>query len=123
MGIRLIKISVVYFMIGVLFGLYMSMTHDYSFTPVHAHINLLGWTALTLAGIIYHLFPAVSQTKLAKAHFWLHNISLPLMMIGLFILISSGNESIIPVIAAGGVLTTLAVLLFGYNVLTKLKGE
>ncbi|KSU58731.1 cytochrome c oxidase [[Bacillus] enclensis] len=123
MGIRLIKISVVYFMIGVLFGLYMSMTHDYSFTPVHAHINLLGWTALTLAGIIYHLFPAVSQTKLAKAHFWLHNIGLPLMMIGLFYLISSGNEGIIPVIAAGGVLTTLAVLLFGYNVLTKLKAE
>jgi cbb3-type cytochrome oxidase subunit 1 len=122
MGIRLIKISVIYFMIGVLFGLYMSMTHDYSFTPVHVHINLLGWTALTLAGIIYHLFPAVSATKLAKAHFWLHNIGLPLMMIGLIILIS-GNEGIVPVIAAGGLLTTLAVLLFGYNVLTKLKAE
>ncbi|MGR3765703.1 cytochrome-c oxidase [Rossellomorea sp. NS-SX7] len=122
MGIKLIKISVVYFMIGVLFGLYMSMTHDYSFTPVHVHINLLGWTALTLAGIIYHLFPAVAATKLAKAHFWLHNIGLPLMMVGLIVLIS-GNEGIIPVIAAGGVLTTLAVLLFGYNVLTKLKAE
>jgi cbb3-type cytochrome oxidase subunit 1 len=122
MGIRLIKISVIYFMIGVLFGLYMSMTHDYSFTPVHVHINLLGWTALTLAGIIYHLFPAVSATKLAKAHFWLHNIGLPLMMVGLIILIS-GNEGVVPVIAAGGVLTTLAVLLFGYNVLTKLKAE
>jgi cbb3-type cytochrome oxidase subunit 1 len=122
MGIRLIKISVIYFMIGVLFGLYMSMTHDYSFTPVHVHINLLGWTALTLAGIIYHLFPAVSATKLAKAHFWLHNIGLPLMMVGLIILIS-GNEGVVPVIAAGGLLTTLAVLLFGYNVLTKLKAE
>jgi cbb3-type cytochrome oxidase subunit 1 len=122
MGIRLIKISVIYFMIGVLFGLYMSMTHVYSFTPVHVHINLLGWTALTLAGIIYHLFPAVSATKLAKAHFWLHNIGLPLMMVGLIILIS-GNEGVVPVIAAGGLLTTLAVLLFGYNVLTKLKAE
>ncbi|MEL3972538.1 cbb3-type cytochrome c oxidase subunit I [Rossellomorea oryzaecorticis] len=122
MGIRLIKISVIYFMIGVLFGLYMSMTHDYSFTPVHVHINLLGWTSLTLAGIIYHLFPSVSATRLAKAHFWLHNIGLSLMMIGLIILIS-GSEGVVPVIAAGGLLTTLAVLLFGYNVLTKLKAE
>ncbi|MCA1055458.1 cbb3-type cytochrome c oxidase subunit I [Rossellomorea aquimaris] len=122
MGIKLIKISVIYFMIGVLFGLFMSMTHDYSFTPVHVHINLLGWTALTLAGLIYHSFPATSTTKLAKAHFWLHNIGLPLMMIGLFILIL-GNEGIIPVIAVGGVLTTLGVLLFGYNILTNLKAE
>ncbi len=120
MGIKLIKISVVYFMIGVCIGLYMSMVHDYTLAPVHVHINLLGWTALTLAGIIYHLFPAVSSTKLAKAHFWIHNIGLPLMMIGLFLFVL-GNEAVIPVIATGGVLTTVGVLLFGYNVLKELK--
>ena len=120
MGIKLIKISVVYFMIGVCIGLYMSMVHDYTLAPVHVHINLLGWTALTLAGIIYHLFPAVSSTKLAKAHFWIHNIGLPLMMIGLFLFVL-GNEALVPVIATGGVLTTVGVLLFGYNVLKELK--
>ncbi|MBW3110961.1 cytochrome-c oxidase [Bacillus sp. MCCB 382] len=120
MGIKLIKISVVYFMIGVCIGLYMSMVHDYTLAPVHVHINLLGWTALTLAGIIYHLFPAVSSTKLAKAHFWIHNIGLPLMMIGLFLFVL-GNEAVVPIIATGGVLTTVGVLLFGYNVLKELK--
>ncbi|CAM4123383.1 hypothetical protein Gste01_02546 [Geobacillus stearothermophilus ATCC 7953] len=55
MGVKLIKISVVYFVIGVCIGLGMSMTHSFALTPVHVHINLLGWTALTLAGIIYHL--------------------------------------------------------------------
>lgn len=120
MGIKLIKISVVYFMIGVCIGLYMSMVHDYTLAPVHVHINLLGWTALTLAGLIYHLFPAVSSTKLAKTHFWFHNVGLPLMMIGLFLFVL-GNDPVVPVIATGGVLTTVGVLLFGYNVLKELK--
>jgi cbb3-type cytochrome oxidase subunit 1 len=120
MGIKLIKISVIYFMIGVCIGLYMSMVHDYTLTPVHVHINLLGWTALTLAGLIYHLFPAVSKTKLAKTHFWLHNVGLPLMMVGLFLFVL-GNEAVIPVIATGGVLTTGGILLFGINILRELK--
>lgn len=123
MGIKLIKISVVYFMIGVCIGLYMSMTHNFAFTSVHVHINLLGWTALTLAGLIYHFFPETSNTGLAKAHFWLHNLGLPVMIIGLAFFVSNGNEAFIPIIATGGFVTTLSILLFGINILTKLKAN
>ncbi|WP_243387850.1 cytochrome-c oxidase [Bacillus kexueae] len=120
MGIKLIKISVVYFMIGVCLGLFMSMTHNFALSSVHVHINLLGWTALTLAGLIYHFFPETSDTGLAKAHFWLHNLGLPTMMIGLCFYVN-GFESIVPVIATGGLVTTISILLFGINVLTRLK--
>lgn len=50
MGARLIKISSVYFVIGVLLGMYMSMTENPMLSPVHAHVNLLGWASLALAG-------------------------------------------------------------------------
>jgi cbb3-type cytochrome oxidase subunit 1 len=90
MGVRLIKIAVVYFGIGVLFGMYMSITEQMQFAAVHAHINLLGWASLALAGIVYHLFPSAATTVLAKLHFWLHNIGLPVMMVGLALLLS-GN--------------------------------
>ena len=83
MGSRLIKISAIYFVIGVSLGLYMSIVHSYVLTSVHVHINLLGWVSLALAGIIYTLFPDLASTKLAKIHFWLHNITLPIMMLGL----------------------------------------
>jgi hypothetical protein len=43
MGIKLIKMSVIYFAIGVLLGYYMSISHSHDLAPVHAHINLLGW--------------------------------------------------------------------------------
>lgn len=120
MGIRLIKISVCYFTIGVCIGLYMSIAHSYTLTPVHVHINLLGWTALTLAGILYHLFPHLASTVLAKTHFWLHNISLPIMMLGLAFVVQ-GNESLVPAVAAGGTVLVLAIILFAINILTNLK--
>jgi cbb3-type cytochrome oxidase subunit 1 len=121
MGIRLIKISVVYFAIGVLLGYYMSIAHSYDLKGVHVHINLLGWTALTLSGIIYHLFPNLSSNRLGTAHFWLHNIGLPIMMIALAALILTGNQAVLPGVAIGATLTVLGVLSFVWNVLTNLK--
>ena len=87
-GNTLIKISVVYFLIGVTLGLYMSVAHDYALTGVHVHINLLGWMSLAIAGIFYKLFPHLAQTATAKVHFWLHNLGLPVMMISLAFVVS-----------------------------------
>ncbi|WP_042455136.1 cytochrome-c oxidase [Neobacillus dielmonensis] len=120
MGVRFIKISVVYFVIGVCIGMAMSMTESFSFTPVHVHINLLGWTAMTLAGLIYVAFPGAGETTLAKIHFWLHNIALPVMMIGLALLVS-GVEKAAPAVAVGGTLMVLGVIIFAINILKNIK--
>lgn len=122
MGLKLIKIAAVYFVLGVLLGMYMSISHSYDYASVHAHVNLLGWASLALAGVIYHLFPAAGESTIGKVHFWLHNIGLPIMMIGLALLMS-GVESVEPVIAVGGVLVTLGVLAFLYNVLVHVKNR
>jgi len=120
MGIKLIKIAAVYFVIGVLLGMYMSISHSYTYSSIHAHVNLLGWASLALAGIVYYLFPAAGESAAGKVHFWLHNIGLPIMMIGLFLLMN-GTESVEPVVAVGGVLVTLGILAFLYNVLTNIR--
>ncbi|WP_098741753.1 cytochrome-c oxidase [Paenibacillus sp. EZ-K15] len=120
MGVKLIKIAAVYFVLGILLGMYMSISHSYDYATVHTHVNLLGWASLALAGVIYVLFPAAGESTAGKVHFWLHNIGLPVMMIGLALLVS-GMESVEPVIAVGGVLVTLGILAFLYNVLTHVK--
>ncbi|MBT2765187.1 cytochrome-c oxidase [Paenibacillus sp. ISL-20] len=120
MGVKLIKIAAVYFVLGILLGMYMSISHSYDYVSVHTHVNLLGWASLALAGVIYVLFPAAGESTAGKVHFWLHNIGLPIMMIGLALLVS-GMESVEPVIAVGGVLVTLGILAFLYNVLTHVK--
>ena len=122
MGSRFIKISVVYFAIGVCLGLYMSIAHSYELASVHVHINLLGWVSLALAGIIYTLFPDLAATKLAKTHFWLHNITLPIMMLGLSFILY-GQEALTPVVAISGTILVLAIILFALNILSKLKSK
>ena len=96
MGKTLLKISVVYFMLGISFGLYMSLTHVFTLTSVHVHINLLGWMSLALIGVFYHLYPSLEKTGLAKWHFWLHNIGLPVMMIAIALAILGVSRCIFP---------------------------
>jgi nitric oxide reductase large subunit len=122
LGIRFIKIASVYFVIGIGMGMFMSITHRFQYAPTHAHINLLGWVSLAIIGFIYHIFPKAADNKLAKANFWLYNIGLPVMMIGL-VLLESGYESVEPVIATGASVTSLGVLCFFINVLTNLKSS
>ncbi|MDG5789084.1 cytochrome-c oxidase [Evansella sp. AB-P1] len=122
MGVNFIKISVVYFVIGVILGYYMSISNAYHLTGVHAHINLLGWTSMTLAGIIYALFPKTESSILGKIHFWLHNIGLPLMMIGLFLLLQ-GNSSLEFLIPIGATIVVVAVIIFAINLFLNLKKE
>ncbi len=116
MGARLLKIAAVYFVIGVGFGMYASITTDFRFTGVHAHVNLLGWASLALTGLIYHLFPKAANHFLGKVHFWLHNLGLPVMMVFLFLLIYLSNPAMETGIAIGGILTTLGILAFLVNV-------
>ncbi len=126
MGKTLIKISAVYFLIGVAIGYYMSTSHVYVLKGVHVHINLLGWTALTLIGILYVLFPSLEKTILAKGHFWLHNIGLPIMMLSLAIMLQTGSMNSTPLVvgtAVGGTLVLIGVILFTFNVLFHLKGK
>lgn len=121
MSIPFLKVSVVYFVIGVLLGMYMSMSHV-NFTGVHAHVNLLGWVSGALAGVIYWLFPRTGSNVLAKIHFWVYNIGLPLMMIGLAFVLS-GNMSLEMLIPIGATLVILSVILFAINVLVNVRSS
>lgn len=121
MGIKLIKIAVVYFLIGISFGLYMSTTHLFNLATVHVHINLLGWMSLSIAGIIYILFPKLGRTPAARAHFWLHNIGLPVMMISIALAILEVSPIFFPIATIGGAATVIGIFFFGYNILKNLR--
>ncbi|CAM3482394.1 hypothetical protein GCM10009865_30830 [Aeromicrobium ponti] len=121
MGITMIKISTVYFAAGVLLGYYMSSTHSYLLAPVHVHINLLGWTSLTLAGILYYLFPSLAEKNAGKWHFWLHNIGLPIMMLSLAMVLVTENNTFLPGTAIGATITAVGIFVFVWNILKNLK--
>jgi hypothetical protein len=119
MGIKLIKIGIVYLLVGMSMGVYMGATKDFTLRPVHAHINLLGWTLFGLSGLIFNAFPQLEQSALAKIYFWLYNISVPVTLIGLFMFLS-GNPSVDPIVGLGSVLITVSAACFAWLLLTKL---
>ncbi|WP_338447816.1 cbb3-type cytochrome c oxidase subunit I [Niallia oryzisoli] len=121
MGVRFLKIAAVYFLIAVALGLVMGIIHNFSFTSVHAHLNLLGWVSMAIFGLIYCVFPKAGETKLAKAHFWLHNIGLPLMQGILFVQLITGNQALVVGTIIGSLLVVLGVVLFVINVLAQVK--
>lgn len=123
MGERFIKIAVVYLVIGVLLGLIMGIIEDFKLTSVHAHINLLGWASMALFGVIYHFYPRAANTGLAKIHFWLHNIGLPVMQGSLCYMLLSENEGMIWITIASSILVVVGVLLFAVNVFLQVNAK
>jgi cbb3-type cytochrome oxidase subunit 1 len=120
MGLWFIRIAVVYLFAGALLGLVMGITQRFTLVPVHAHVLILGWASLALAGVVYHLYPAASRTRLARLHFWLHNAGLPVFMIGLG-LVLSGTASLLPIVAGAAVVVVIGLALFALNVLVNAK--
>lgn len=114
-GKAYLKVASVYFTIGVLAGLTMGIIHDFHFTSVHAHVNLLGWVTMTLFGLIYHFYPNAANSKLAKIQFWLHNIGVPVMLGGISLQVL-GVSAALPAAIIGSVTVVVGVILFMVNV-------
>lgn len=114
------KLSVVYLIVGIGLGIAMGASQNFTLRPVHAHVNLLGFTVLALAGLIYSVYPQAGASRLARLHFWLHNLALPVMM-GSLALLLTGNTSVVPALIASEFVAAAGVLVFACNVFLNLK--
>ena len=119
MATRLLKLAVIYLIAGMSLGLFMGITQELQFHSVHAHINLLGWVSLAVAGFIFHLFPDLARTRLAAIYFWLYNLSLPA---GLALTVA-GYAWAEPILGIGFTAVWAAGCIFGANVLLHLTAE
>ncbi|HKT31358.1 MAG TPA: cytochrome-c oxidase [Gammaproteobacteria bacterium] len=115
-----LKIAVVYLLLGVSFGLWMGLSHQFQFAPAHAHANLLGWATLALAGVIYWLCPRAGGHWLGIVHFWLHNLGLPVFVLGLFFL-TAGHAAAQPIVGLGATVALLGIAFFAVNLFVNLK--
>jgi len=114
MGNRFLRLGVVYILLGVSLGIFMAASHDYTLKPVHAHLNLLGWASMALFGLWYRSAPAAARTRLAKVHFWIHNVALPVQMLALAVFVG-GNSTIEPVLALSSAMIGVGLICFAVN--------
>lgn len=120
---RWAKAAVVYFVIGVGFGLYMSLSQMHIYRSLHAHVNLLGWASMALIAVYYRMYPALEQHRLAPVTFWMYQIFFPMMMAGLFLARMQLSAIAVPFVGFGGLFTAVAVMLFAVNVFGSLRTE
>ena len=110
-------IGSLYLLFGVLLGMYMGGAGDFSMASVHAHIGLLGFTLMAVFGCVYKLFPAMVGSRLAAAHFWLHQIGTLILLIMLLLLVNGmiSGDAMSPVAPLAEALILIGTALFTLN--------
>ena len=109
-----LRAAVVYALIGLCGGIYMSASHDHSLMPAHAHWLLLGWVSMFLYGLFYSVYPA-AKGKLATTQFWLANIGFIVMCVAVGFIVT-GKPQAEPGAAIGALLVLAGMVLFAINV-------
>jgi hypothetical protein len=81
--------------VGVAMGIAMGMSHDFRLAPVHAHLNLLGWTSLALMGLTYRAWPELCRNRtLSAMQFGLSAASAFAFPAGIWLAIEHGTPSL-----------------------------
>jgi hypothetical protein len=114
------RIAAIYLVVGMSMGMYMGMQQDFTLAPVHAHVNLMGFVVLTLAGLIFLAVPALGRTRLASVFFWLYNLASPVALVALAFFLQ-GNHAAEPVLAVSETVVWIGGVAFAANIVLNLR--
>jgi hypothetical protein len=78
---------------------------------------------LGLSGLFYHLFPELETKVLSKVYFWLVNIGLPIMILGVAIYLYEQAGWVKVFISIGAIPTSIGIILFAINILAGVKKQ
>lgn len=110
--------GILYLLVGMVMGNFMGRTGDHSQMPTHAHIMMLGFVSMSIFAIVYHLWPVMQESVLAKVHFGLHQLGTLSMIILLYLTTGGlGDTSALgPFFGMTDMTLIVATLVFGWNV-------
>jgi len=101
--------AIAYALAGMALGIYMGIGGDFFPSPIHAHINLVGWVSLALFGLIYRAYPRLAESGLAGIQFWMAQAGALLLPVGIGLKLYRDHEL---VVILGSLLTIGAMALF-----------
>lgn len=116
-----LKASLTWLAAGTTVGVAMAISPALlGWRPVHLHALLLGFVAMMIFGVAYHVIPRFTGMPLrhpraAGAHVWIANGGLLLLVTG-FALRAHAVPAAIPCLAAGGTLSAIGAYLFAFNI-------
>lgn len=116
MSRNLLRIAVLYSLLGIGLGIFMAASGNYAYRSVHTHINLAGWVSMAVMALAYQVVPSLTRSPLAKSHFWLHTVGMVPMIIGVFMIYSGLPQSGEPLATIGSILVAFGFISFTVNV-------
>jgi hypothetical protein len=85
-----VAIGASWLVVGMILGIVMGARENFLFTPVHAHINLIGFACHSIFGMAYRQWPSMKASSLAPYQFWIFVIATPITLIGLVFTLTGG---------------------------------
>jgi hypothetical protein len=104
----MLRVSTIILLCGLVFGIAMGIAQDFSLAPAHAHLNLIGFVLMFLAGLYYRIVPAAEKNALAKIQAGLHITGAIVFPIGIAVADRTGAVAI-AIIGSLIVLAAMAV--------------
>jgi len=105
--------AILFGLIGMILGIAMGIRQDFTLTPVHAHLNLVGWASLALYGLAYRT-GIVRRDLWATVHYAVALAGAVVMPVGIYVATTQDNPALAII---GSLLTLASLLLFGINFL------
>ena len=112
-----LAIAPLFLALGIGLGMHMGASGDHTLSPVHAHVNLLGFALMMIFGLAYQVIPAAGNSGLARLHFWLHlgGSLVLLVMLSLMFLGKLSEAAMFPLAPIAEVAVLAGVLIFALN--------
>ena len=111
-----------YGILGMLLGLHMAITQNHEQRPTHAHILVIGWVSFFLFGLFYLHFGKVVSRMLARVHFWMAEVAIAGLVVGLW-LIYSGKPQFEPIAAVSAITYALSFVVFALVAIPALQAQ
>lgn len=115
-----LRASLVWFGLGITLGVAMAFNPVWAvYRALHLHLNLLGFGAMIIFGVAYHVIPRffgspLHSRSMAATHWWLSQAGLAVLSIG-FLLTPSAVRGAWAVVTAGGMVFSAGSYAFIYN--------
>jgi hypothetical protein len=112
------RTAIILLIIGIIMGMRMGLSYDFSPMGAHAHLNLLGWVTGTLFGIYYALHPAKATGRLPVIQYAVYMLGLAIMIPSLYLMLT-GTASAEPFVGIGSLVVLAGILLFAWIVFAR----
>jgi cbb3-type cytochrome oxidase subunit 1 len=123
-----LKASLTWLVIGITFGVVMATYPPWIvYRPAHAHMLVLGFIAMMIFGVAYHVIPRFTSNPLHSrrapvAHWWVSNGGLALLVTG-FITRAEGMPVAAWFLASGAALASVGAYTFAYVIWRTIDGS